>query len=195
MSASDRVRDRLEQGHWPRVHAALIVGMSSAVAFLVTFALTTAGVRSMPLRYGIAAVAGYVTFVALIGAWVRWKSSRLVRDPPDGLFDAVEGVINSADLSLARPPTSGGGSLFAGGRSAGGGAASSFISPSSRSGGAGGGGVSLDFDADDLVWVIVALAALFAGVAAVGYAVYVAPTLLAEAAVNAAIAGKVIQGM
>jgi len=46
-----------------------------------------------------------------------------------------------------------------------------------------------------LIWVIVAVAAAFAGIVAIGYVIYVAPTLLAEAAVNAAVAGKVYQGM
>jgi hypothetical protein len=47
----------------------------------------------------------------------------------------------------------------------------------------------------DLWWLILAAAAALAGVVAVGYVIYLAPTLLAEAAVDVAIAGKVYQGL
>jgi hypothetical protein len=43
--------------------------------------------------------------------------------------------------------------------------------------------------------VIVAAVAAFAGIAAIGYVIWIAPTLLAEAIVNGAIAGKVYHGM
>lgn len=195
MSLANRVRDRLEHGSWPRVHAMLIVSLSSAAAFLVSFLLFSAGARSMAFRYGVAAVAGYGVFLLLIGAWIRWKSSRLVDDAADNLIDAID----LGDLPMPRAPRGSG--MFGGGRSGGGGATADFGGgrvSSVRGGGggrSGGGGFSLDFDADDLIWVIVAVAALFAGAIAIGYVVYVAPALLAEAAVNAAVAGKVYQGM
>ena len=62
-------------------------------------------------------------------------------------------------------------------------------------GGGKGGGFSLDIDGDDLFWLIVVLAAACAGVAAVSYVVWVAPSFLGDAAVNAAVAGKVYHGM
>jgi hypothetical protein len=152
----------------------------------------------MAVRYGLSAVAGYGVFLLLIGGWIRWKSSRLVEDTADAVIDAVD----LADLPMPRLPRDGGpGDIFRGGQSGGGGAVAPFdgparqVSPAVRLSSPSGGGLSLDFDADDLIWVIVALAAAFAGIVAVGYVVYVAPTLLAEAAVNAAVAGKVYQGM
>ena len=199
VSLSDRARARLEHGSWPRVHAMLIVSLSSAAAFLVSFVLHMSGVPSMALRYGVAALAGYGMFLLLIGGWIRWRSSRLVGDAAGNVIDAVD----LADLPMPRLPRGGGsgGQIFGGGRSGGGGAMAAFDGPvrsapvAARGSSGGGGGFSLDFDADDLIWVIVVVAALFAGAIAIGYVVYVAPTLLAEAAVNAAVAGRVYKGM
>jgi hypothetical protein len=177
----------------------LIVTLSSAAAFLVSFLLVTGGVRAMAVRYGLAALTGYGVFLLLIGTWIRWKSSHLVGDTAEGVLDVV---VDASDLPMPRLPRGGGtGRIFSGGNSGGGGAVAAFDGPATTTGSVasvpsrGGGGFSLDFDADDLIWVIVAVAALFAGALAVGYVVYVAPTLLAEAAVNAAVAGKVYQGM
>ena len=50
-------------------------------------------------------------------------------------------------------------------------------------------------DGDDLFWLIAALAATCAGVCAVTYVVWIAPSFLGEAALNAAVAGKVYHGM
>jgi hypothetical protein len=71
MSLSNRVRDRLEHGSWPRVHAMLIVSLSSAAAFLASVLLITSGVQSMAVRYGLAAIAGYAVFLLLIGGSPR----------------------------------------------------------------------------------------------------------------------------
>jgi hypothetical protein len=119
----------------------------------------------------------------------------------DGMFDG--------DISL---PTRGAGraaqaavDAFRGGQSGGGGASMSFEGPqvphvsvanvSGHGGGGKGGGFSLDIDGDDLFWLIVALVAACAGIAAVSYVVWVAPSFLGDAAVNAAVAGKVYHGM
>jgi hypothetical protein len=119
------------------------------------------------------------------------------------------GDLFDGDISL---PTRGGGraaqaamNAFRGGQSGGGGASMSFESPphvpvsvgnvSGHVGGGKGGGFSLDIDGDDLFWLIVALTAACAGVAAVSYVVWVAPSFLGDAAVNAAVAGKVYHGM
>jgi hypothetical protein len=188
----DRMRTRLERGYWPRVHCMLIVTVSTAAAFLTSFLLLVAQVHWMAVRYGAAALAGYATFLFLLHAWVRWKWSRakLNADGSD-VVDVVSDV--PIDVALPDAPVRFAG---AGGRSGGGGASGSWGSPAqTASTSVKSGGWGLDFDADDLFWVIVAAIAAFAGIAAIGYVIWIAPTLLAEAIVNGAIAGKVYHGM
>jgi hypothetical protein len=197
------MRSRLESGYWPRVHCMLLITVSTAAACLTSFLLLVLHVRWMAVRYGAAAVAGYATFLILLHAWVRWKWShaRLNADGSD-VVDAAANIPIDVPLELPDAPL-----RFAGrgGRSGGGGASGSWGSGSkgSVSGGRKGGGPStgsgrgwgLDFDADDLFWVIVAAVAAFAGIVAIGYVIWIAPTLLAEAIVNGAIAGKVYHGL
>ena len=190
----DRLRARLEAGYWPRVHCMILVTIASAVAFLTSALLLVMQIHWMAIRYGLAAVAGYGTFLLLLRAWVRWKWSRF---SPDGSgFDPGDLTGNVSLPSMPQARFAGGG-----GRSGGGGASGTWgsraqsVSPVKSGGGHGGGGWSLDLDGDDLFWLIVALAAAFAGIVAVGYVIWIAPTLLAEAIVNGAVAGKVYHGL
>jgi hypothetical protein len=191
----DRMRSRLQAGHWPRVHCMLIVTLATAAAFLTSFLLLAVNLQSMAVRYGAAALAGYATFLILLHAWVRWKWSR-VRFNGDGeVFDVASHLIDVPVHVVDSAARVGGG----GGRSGGGGSSGGWGSGDKASvsggGGKGGAGWNLDFDADDLFWVIVAVVAAFAGIAAIGYVIWIAPTLLAELIVNGAIAGKVYHGM
>ncbi len=196
----DRMRARLEAGSWPRVHCMLIVGLSATVAFLTSVALMLMRIRWMAVRYGVAAIAGYATFLFLLRAWVRWRWSR-VQLNPDGSDISYVG----SDLDVPMPSFSGGGPGFGGGGggSGGGGASGSWdsatqaVTPKSVGGGGGGkgGGGGLDLDGDDLFWIIVVVVAAFGGAIAIGYVIWIAPTLLAEAVVNGAVAGKVYHGM
>jgi hypothetical protein len=197
----DRMRSRLETGYWPRVHCMLIVTLSTAAAFLVSVLMLAMRVDSMAVRYGAAALAGYATFLGLLHAWVRWKASRFT--PNEDGSDLVEAVVNTIDVPLDLPLPRGvpRGLAGGGGRSGGGGASGQWESSpapmraAATGGGKGGGSWGLDFDADDLFWVIVALVAAFAGIAAIGYVIWIAPTMLAEAIVSGAIAGKIYGGM
>jgi hypothetical protein len=192
----DRMRTRLEKGYWPRLHCMLIVGLASAAAFLTSFLLMHMRVSAMAIRYGAAAIVGYGAFLLLLHAWVRWRWSRLQLNP-----DGSDIIDVGSNLDVPMPSFSGGGSgpgfSGGGGRSGGGGASGSWGSPSSSSssGGGKGGGGGLDLGGDDLFWVIVAVAAACGGAIAIGYVIYIAPTLIAEAAVNGAVAGKVYHGM
>ena len=189
----ERVRQRLEAGYWPRLHCLLLVSLATAGAFLLSVLLLALGVHSMAARYGFAALGGYCGFVLLIRAWVRWKWSRLdfTSDSRFGVSDVV------SDIPIQLPSRGGtaAGRLFTGGRSGGGGASASWGSGTHAATSSGGSGISLDLDADDLVWLLVALLAAVAGFAAIAYVIWIAPALLAEVAVNAAVAGKVYHGM
>jgi len=209
---ADRLRARLEARNWQRAHCALIVTVAAASAFLVSRLLIALHVWSMPWRYGVAALAGYGAFLLMIRLWVTWKCSRLERDDdPRAARLRSDGGSDFGSVfdDLPIPSRSGGGGrvavdAFGGGRSGGGGASMAF-GPSSNvstasvakvgGGSSKGSGIGLDVDGDDLFWILVALAAVFAGVAAVSYVVWLAPSLLGEAALNAVVAGKVYQGM
>src|SRR5262245_60728031 len=188
------MRTRLETGHWPRIHCMLIVTMSTAAACLTSFLLLLMHVNWMAVRYGAAALAGYATFVLLLHAWVRWKWSRMKLN--DDGSDVVDVEANLVPVDFGPLPDAPLRVAGGGGQSGGGGASGSW-GPGPKASVSGGSGRSwgLDFDADDLFWVIVALVAAFAGIVAIGYVVWIAPTLLAEAIVNGAIAGKVYHGM
>lgn len=93
----ERMRGRIEAGYWPRLHCLLLVALASAAAFLLSVTLLALHVHSMAVRYGVAAVGGYVAFLLLIRAWVRWKWSRLVPDPDLDLVNI------SGDLPLSLP--------------------------------------------------------------------------------------------
>jgi hypothetical protein len=193
------MRARLESGYWPRVHCMFLVGLATAAAFVTSFVLMSLHVHWMAIRYGVAAVAGYGTFLLLLQAWVRWRWSRVQLNA-----DGNDVIDAGSNLDIPIPSLSGGGSgpSFAGGggRSGGGGASGAWDSPgqsasSVKIGGGKGGGGGLDLDGDDLFWVIVAVVAAFGGAIAIGYVIWIAPTLLAEAVVDGAVAGKVYHGM
>ncbi|HEX6944709.1 MAG TPA: hypothetical protein VF196_00845, partial [Casimicrobiaceae bacterium] len=90
----DRVRQRLEAGYWPRLHCLLLVTLATAAAFLLSVLLLVLGMHSMPARYGFAALGGYLCFVLLIRAWVRWKWSRtdFTSDGDFGVSDVLTNV-------------------------------------------------------------------------------------------------------
>ena len=180
----ERVHKHLEERGWPRLVLLVIVVLSGSAAFLVSFALLSAGVSSMAWRYAIAGTSGYVAFLGLIALYVVWKRRF-------GEFGAEEAVDVAQWMDLRFPSGSGTPSphYFAGGRSGGGGSSSSWGESSASDGGSW-------FDGDaDFVWVLVALAAISAAGLAVGYVVWMAPALLAEVLVDAAIVGTVSKQM
>ena len=187
MTSIQRMQAHLETHGWPRLNCALMVALATCAAFLSSVLLLGAGMQSMALRYGAAALIGYLTFVLLIRGWVLWKRRQLSLEPDVKLVD----VLSNVDVPI--PRSSGGGAeppMFSGGRSGGGGSSVSYGSAASP-GRTSGGGISLDLDADDLVWLLIALAAAFAGAAAIAYVIYLAPVLLAEAIVDVLIAGGI----
>ena len=161
------VRERIIARGYPRLQILLILAASGGVAFMASMGLLRAGLTHMGVRYPIAALAGYVAFLALIRIWIAWQR-RSLELPFDGL-----------DVGPAR----GGSGGFGGGRSGGGGGGGRWDGSSH--------GVESGIDAGfsvDEAWPLV-LAAVFAlgGVLALGYVVYAAPVLLAEVALDAAL--------
>lgn len=113
------IRDRLTRFGAPRLQLLLIVVLAGTAAFLASVAGLRLGVTSMAVRYPVATVAGYLTFIALLRAWIAWQR----RSCPDSDLD--QGLLD-VDLDVprfGRPGGSGDARFYAGGRSGGGGAA------------------------------------------------------------------------
>ena len=176
-----RTRAHLEEYGYSRLELSMIVAVSGMCGFFVSFGLLAGGVLSMPVRYGIAGLAGYVAFLALIRLWLVWKSRLEASFEPVDFVDGID-IVPRPFGDPAVP------SFFEGGRSRGGGASGSW----------GNGAGSTDSDSSwtdawdgDLGWILVFLAALLAGLATIGYVVYIAPALLAEILVDGVIVATI----
>src|SRR5260221_11652672 len=69
LTQEDRMRRRLQQRHWLRLHAALTGGLSLAGMSLFSLGLLPAGMHSMALRYGGAPACGYLLYLLLLRLW------------------------------------------------------------------------------------------------------------------------------
>jgi hypothetical protein len=195
------IRDRLARTGSPRLTILIILSLAGGAAFLTSFAGLSAGIDSMAVRYALASIAGYLAFVVLIRAWIAirrgWEP-----DGPDGNVDLPNpfDVLDAADLA-GRAAGRGAQAVkaFAGGRSGGGGGGSSWISepveravsvratpsPSAASDAVEGLGGALDLD--DGVFIVIAIVAALGGIVCIAYVIYIAPLLLAEVALDAAL--------
>jgi hypothetical protein len=151
----------LEQDSFPRITVAVIVALAGLSAFLTSAASLNAGLDSMGMRYGAAALGGYVVFVGLVRVWIAIRRGWEPDVEPDMAADVIE-------------PWGGGASGGRGSGDAAGLDATGFFD-------------GFDLDLDVLFFVIAAVLLALAGVIAVVYVVYTAPLLLAEVALDAAL--------
>ncbi len=148
----------------------LMVTATLAAALVASKLLLEAGVASVMLRYPLAVIAAWLSFLGLIKLWALyilrpWRPSIRVR-VPDG--------IDPIDLTSAPEPRFSG---FGGGDSGGGGASDSW-GPSLPS-------VDVDVEGDDGIWVILVLVAVVLAVFGAGvYVIYAAPQILPDVALN-----------
>jgi hypothetical protein len=175
-----KLASQLTRRTTPRLHLLAIMACAGGVAFLASAALLWSSVRVfdiMALRYGAAALCGYLTFLMLIRVWIA-----LHRPRTESVFDGINPLdaIDFVDSTIhADAP-----SLYSGGRGGGGGATDQW-GASGRSSGGDGWGL---FDADgDFVWLVLAAICAAGGAVAIVYVIYLAPVLLAEVALDAAI--------
>lgn len=199
------LRDRLTQTSSPRLIILMVLTLAGGAAFLTSFAGLAAGIDSMAVRYALASIAGYLAFVVLIRAWIGIRRGW----QPDGDFDLPD-PFGGLDLSDLGGRAAGRGAeavkSFAGGRSGGGGGGANWISEpveravsvraSSSSSVAGDAlaGVGGSLDLDDgavVVFIVIAVLAALGGILCIGYVIYIAPMLLAEVALDAALVSAV----
>lgn len=167
------IREHLAHRSFPRSTMLLIVIASGACAFLGSAVSLSAGLESMGIRYLLGTAIGYCAFIGLIRAWIAYRRGSL----PD--FDFIDLVDLPTDLG------------------------SKSASRSIRGGGSGGSGSrrpkiespvdlpDVPLDWDELWPVIVAFLLAIGGLIAILYVVYMAPVLLAEVALDAALVSAV----
>jgi hypothetical protein len=178
-----RLSQDLEYFSAPRLQLLLIMILAGGAAFLSSVLLLWSPAETFELmapRYAAAALSGYLAFLLLIRVWIALHrpAGEGVDLDPLNMVDAIGG--GPSTPSFEAP------SQFAGGRSGGAGGSGSW-GGGDTSGGSSGGGWSFDVDLDAAVWLLIAAAAAIAGLAAIGYVIYMAPVLLAEVALDAAI--------
>ncbi len=166
----ERVKAFLERHFFLRLHMFFILSATIASGLVATKVLLAIGVKSLALRYGLAVVAAYLLFLALIRLWLFYV--RMARGGVDFTGDGLDFAhsnISSADFS-------GGGGNFGGG-----GASGSWGKAIPDLGG----------DGDDwlviILFVAVVLSLLLIGI----YVIYTAPVMLSEAAFEALLAAAV----
>jgi len=182
---AETLKQRLLAASFPRLQMVFILSLAGLGAFLCSAALLHGGLGNMMVRYLFATAMGYVLFLVLIRLWLDYQRRRwsFLLDLPD--VDLGPGSTN--------PSLSGGGGSF------GGGGASGSWQPSSElpvPGSATEASPSLadsvpDLDLDEAWPVVLGLAALLAGLTALGYLIYASPVLFAEVLLDAAIVGAV----
>lgn len=197
-----KVRDRLTRTSSPRITILVILVLAGGAAFLTSFAGLAAGLDSMAVRYALASIAGYLAFVVLIRGWIGIRRGWLDGDPgipdPTDIFDVADLAGRGAGRGVRAVKE------FAGGTSGGGGGGSAWIaepleraasvraSSSSSSSMASealegiGGALDLD-DGIVVVFIVIAIVAAIGGIVCIGYVIYIAPLLLAEVALDAAL--------
>lgn len=201
----ERLETRLRAEGFPRLVMTGMVTIAGGVAFLCSALTLWAGLDSMAVRYGLAALVGYVTFGAVLRIWISWRR--------DWLDDVVDLPTFDLDLGGGGSTSTTAPSLFAGGRSGGGGASEAFTvepytppaenanesiplpvlgSPAPERGSSG----AIDADVDARVWMVIVAAALaFGALVAVAYVVYSAPILLTEVALDASVMSGVYRSV
>jgi hypothetical protein len=188
---------------WPRLTISLILIAAGGCAFLVSAASLWAGFVSMPWRYAVAAIAGYAAFVLLIRAWIALQRGSLdetVHAAGELAVDsAVDEGLELAVETTARGVVHAGNVMVDAARHAIASPTPSTLAPpaldpveapraaSSSPSVAKSGGGWFDLDADGLLWLVVAIVCALSALIAIVWVVYVAPVLLAEVALDAAV--------
>jgi hypothetical protein len=190
-----------------RVHCALILLACFGVGLFVTKLMLIVGVHAMWLRYAVALVAAYLTFLLGVRIWLRYAGydRRILPSRRSSLADNLD----LPNFGGSGGGSSGGGSVFGGGGGRSGGAGASFsfadgaradpaptgaflssTSSGSHSSGGGFGGIDLGDDG----WVLLLLIGVVLAVSgSVVWLIYAAPTILSDAAFAALLSAGLVK--
>lgn len=181
----DRVKQRLLRKSMPRLIVTVILSMTVVSAFLTSFVLLWFGVMEMWLRYPIAILVAYFSFLLLLGVWL-WLRRRTF-DPDLDLLEDVPHDLGSSHGHVGFGGTSdfGGSEIGGTGKS---GLSSSQAAMPSRNSASAGDWFGFDFDFGEGCLVVLAIVAIVGGLIASFYVIYIAPALLAEILVDGVLA-------
>lgn len=190
----------------PRIQISIILALTALAAFATSVVLLRFGLIEMWARYPLAVIAAYIFFLFLLRIWIWLQSDDPVSDVDLDLTGDL--VVPSLDLGGSSSGSDTGPDvLFGGGGDFGGGGAggtwseteapiptrAAFIaSPSnstSSTASSGSGGLDLDLDLDDGAALLIVIVVVLLVFSALIYVVWIAPVLLAELMVDAAVVG------
>jgi hypothetical protein len=174
-----RLEISVERRGYPRTAVALIVALAALVSLILSIVLLASGLSHMGVRYLICLAFGYLVFLVLL----RLLASRHSTDLDPGID-----LPGSGGSGASSPDSlSGGGGEFGGGGASGTWGPDAVDSTSARGTSSAADSVS-GLDLDD-GWVIALPLVLLAGaMLASGYVIMIAPVLVAEVALDVAIA-------
>jgi hypothetical protein len=187
------VEQRLLATSFPRLHMVLIISLAALGAFLCSASLVSLGVGNMGVRYALAVVGGYLSFLSFVRLWIAYQTRNRswARDQGkrSGSFDSN---IELPDLSSLGDLGGAAESAFSGGGGAFGGAgASGSFGDAAPSGGGSSGALDAVGSADEGLPILIAVIALLGGLIALGFVVYSSPILFAEVLLDVAVVGAV----
>ena len=167
------MRAHLDPGGSLRLQVFLILVFSGLVGFGISVGLLRLGIGHMGWRYAIAALGAYGAFLLCVRVWMHWW-----RRDDDLYLDGLSPDIDTG-MGAARPD-------FSGGRSGGGGGGARWHASSDV-----GYGIDGGLGLDDGWLLVLAVGCVTGAVIAIAYVVYMAPVLLAEIALDAALVSGV----
>lgn len=188
----------------PRIQISIILALTALAAFATSAVLLRVGLTEMGIRYPLAVIAGYIVFLFLLRIWIWLQNDDPISEididlPGDLVVPSLDLGGSSSGSGTGPDVIFGGGGDFAG---AGAGGAwsdsdapvpthaafvASSSSSASSSASSGSGGIDLDFDLDEGVALLIVIVVVLLVFSALIYVVWIAPVLLAELIVDAAV--------
>jgi hypothetical protein len=171
--AIEEIKQRLLSSGDPRLEMFVILSVTGTLGFFASLLMLNLGITNMALRYPLAVLFAYCTFLMLLRIWLSFKCGREIEPDVD---------VDVPDIDLSQPHHDAGpGSFEFGGGGGGADTVRNSVVSRSASGSKtieGGGGFSVDLD--DGWLIVLAIAALAGALIVCAYVVYSAPVFLAE---------------
>lgn len=125
-----KFREKINRDSYPRLEMMMLVSFTGMAGFLTSYWLLHFGIATIWLRYLFSIGAAYIVFIALLGAWLAWKTNRSNMD-----MEALD-IIPDIGFPMPNGNTNAGSTVFKGGCGSfdGGGASGDYSSGSDSSG-------------------------------------------------------------